>query len=316
MKLQTQIPFSSEGNQIDYHSRTLLLGSCFTEHIGGKLEYFKFQQLQNPFGIIFHPVALERLIARAIEKQKFTSEDIFEQNGNWHCREVHSLLTHVEAEDYLDLLNATLDSLSTYIESTTHLLITFGTAWGYRFTESGEIVANCHKIPQNRFSKELLSVSEVTETCEKICESIHDVNPACEIVFTVSPVRHLKDGYVENMRSKAHLIAGIHQYLTSCQGPVRYFPSYELMMDELRDYRFYAEDMLHPNSTAVEVIWERFSRVWIDPSTSEVQKEIAGIQAGLAHRPFHPESQENKEFQEQLQKRIAAITTRFPHIRF
>ena len=316
MKLQTQIPFSAETNQIDYHSRTVLLGSCFTEHIGGKLDYFKFQNLQNPFGIIFHPLAIEQLIARAIQHKEFTEKDIFEQNGNWHCLEVHSLLAHVDKNEYLQLLNDTLDKLSSDLENASHVLITFGTAWGYRYRKTAAIVANCHRIPQSEFSKELLSVSEVTKACNNIARMIRECNAEVQLVFTVSPVRHLKEGFVENMRSKAHLISGIHALLDDTNPGIAYFPSYELMMDELRDYRFYTEDMLHPNRTAIEVIWERFSKVWIHPSTEILRKEIATIQSGLAHRPFHPESESHQAFQEQLQKKIEQLQSDYPHIRF
>ena len=316
MKLQTQIPFSSEANQINYDSSTVLLGSCFTEHIGEKLEYYKFQNFQNPFGIIFHPLALVRLINRAIQQKMFTEEDIFEQGGNWHCLEVHSLLSHLDKTEYLRLLNDTLEKFRHHLENATHVLITLGTAWGYRYSKSDAIVANCHKIPQTEFSKELFSVAEVTASCLNMTRMISGLNEKAEIVFTVSPVRHLKDGFVENMRSKAHLISGIHSLLDTTEEGVSYFPSYEIMMDELRDYRFYTEDMLHPNRTAIDIIWDRFSQVWIDPATEAVRKEISVIQSGLAHRPFHPESASNKAFQEQLQEKIEKIQGRFPHIRF
>ncbi|MCW5520011.1 GSCFA domain-containing protein [Aureitalea sp. L0-47] len=316
MKLQTQIPFSSEANQIDYQSKTILLGSCFTEHIGAKLDYFKFQNVQNPFGIIFHPIALERLIARAIQNKTFVEKDIFERDGNWHCLEVHSLLSHVDKQEYIQLLNDTLDKLRSYLESASHLLITFGTVWGYRYVETDAVVANCHKIPQSEFRKELLSVSEVTTTCQNIVQMVSEFNAEVQIVFTVSPVRHLKDGFIENMRSKAHLISGIHRLIDTMDKGTAYFPSYELMMDELRDYRFYSEDMLHPNQTAIEVIWDRFSKVWIHSSTEVIRKEIAKIQSGLSHRPFHPESPSHKAFEEQLQQKIEQLQARYPHIRF
>jgi hypothetical protein len=219
-------------------------------------------------------------------------------------------------QEYLQLLNDTLDKLKSYLESASHLLITFGTAWGYRYVKTDAVVANCHKIPQSEFRKELLSVSEVTTTCQEIVKMVGEFNAEIQIVFTVSPVRHLKDGFVENMRSKAHLISGIHQLIDTMDKGTAYFPSYELMMDELRDYRFYSEDMLHPNQTAIEVIWDRFSEVWIDSSTEVIRKEITKIQSGLSHRPFHPESPSHKAFQEQLQKKIEQLQARYPHIRF
>jgi hypothetical protein len=315
MKLQTKIPLTPEDHQIDYDSKVLLLGSCFTENIGGKLEYYKFRNLQNPFGIIFHPIPVERLILRALSLAEFDESDIFEQDGYWHCLDVHSLITHKDKTTYLGLLNENLAELSDYLRSATHIIITWGTAWGYRYLESGEIVANCHKIPQKEFGKEITSVGRISEGMKRISEAIKASNPTAHIIYTVSPVRHLKDGFTGNTRSKAHLIAGIHE-VTACCKNSSYFPSYEIMMDELRDYRFYSEDMLHPNTTAVEIIWNRFSEVWIDPSTEILQMEIASIRNGLGHRPFNPDSDSHKEFQLQLQQKINRIKQELPHIEF
>jgi lysophospholipase L1-like esterase len=315
MKLQTKIPFTAAEVQIDYNSKVLLLGSCFTEHIGGKLEYYKFHNLQNPFGIIFHPKAMEGLLHRATHSIPFTEKDLFESEGRWHCLEVHSLVTHKDKANYLELLNGTLKELSKYIESASHIVITFGSAWGYRYKKSAKIVANCHKIPQKEFTRELSSVDEISAQCQSMIEGIRSLNKDVQLVFTVSPVRHLKDGFVENMRSKSHLVAGIHDYLASDPG-ASYFPSFEIMMDELRDYRFYSEDMLHPNATAVGIIWEHFSEVWIDRKTEAIQKEIASIRSGMAHKAFDPESASHKEFQKKLQQKIEQLQKKLPHLRF
>ena len=325
MKLQTEIPLSPEKNQIDYSSKILLLGSCFSENIGVKFDYFKFQNIQNPFGVIFNPFSIEKLVIRAIENVPFSESDIFQYNQIWKCFEVHSRFSALTKEGLLSSLNSSLQNFREALFSSTHIIFTYGTTWVYRDLKSGEIVANCHKLPQQNFTKELLSIEEISKSIESIFSKILEINPTATIINTVSPVRHIKDGFTENSLSKAHLISAIHQSVSlraqtlSLRAQSRslyYFPSFEIMMDELRDYRFYAEDMLHPNKTAIEIIWQKFSEVWISPETESLQKEIASIQSGLNHRPFNPESVEHLQFSENLREKIASLENLFPHIKF
>ncbi len=315
MKLQTTIPLKPERNQIDYTSKVLLLGSCFTESIGQKLSYFKFQKKYNHFGIIFNPVAIEKLITRAINEVTFTEEDVFFYNEQWHCFEVHSSLSNTSKSLFLSTLNQALEDFKTSLLDATHIILTIGTSWVYREIESDEIVANCHKIPQKKFLKELLSPDDVSDVLLGIEVLIRDVNPSCVLINTVSPVRHVKDGIVENSRSKAHLIAGVHEIVDVRKGSY-YFPSFEIMMDELRDYRFYKEDLIHPSTTAITIIWERFKNVWISEATNSLQKEIDSIQKGLRHRSFNPESEAHKEFEVKLQERKKIIKAVIPHCNF
>lgn len=320
MKLQTEIPLKPQENQIDYSSKILLLGSCFSENIGGKFDYFKFQNLQNPFGIIFNPASIENLVIRAIENMAFTEEDIFQHNGIWKCFEAHSELSSLDKDQFLQNLNYALQNLREALFSSTHIIFTFGTSWVYRDIEKNEIVANCHKLPQKNFKKELLSIEKISKSIQNIFRKISEVNPKTTLINTVSPVRHIKDGFTENSLSKAHLISAIHHFKNQKSTIVNqkffYFPSFEIMMDELRDYRFYAEDMLHPNKTAIEIIWEKFSQVWIASETESIQKEISSIQSGLLHRPFNPQSEEHHQFSEKLQQKIASLQKLFPHIQF
>ncbi len=327
MKLQTEILLKPEENQLDYSSKILLLGSCFSENIGGKFDYYKFQNLQNPFGVIFNPLSIERLIVRTIENVAFSEEDIFQHNEIWKCFEAHSELSSLEKNEFLHNLNTALQNLREALFSSTHIIFTFGTSWVYRNTESNKIVANCHKLPQQNFTKELLSIETISKSIQNIFDRISEINPNATIINTVSPVRHIKDGFTENTLSKAHLISAIHQIichpelvegqqLTTISHQLFYFPSFEIMMDELRDYRFYAEDMLHPNKTAIEIIWQKFSKVWISSKTEFLQKEIASIQSGLNHRSFNPKSTENLQFLDKLEQKISALKKQFPHIQF
>lgn len=320
MKLQTQIPLNPEENQIDYSSKILLLGSCFSENIGGKIHYFKFQNLQNPFGVIFNPVSIEKLVVRAIDDNRFSEKDIFQHNGIWKCFDAHSELSSLDKNEYLENLNSALKDLKEALFISTHIIFTYGTSWIYRHIEKDEIVANCHKLPQSNFTKELLSIEEISESLKNIFEKITAINPKVSIITTVSPVRHIKDGFVENSLSKAHLISAIYWFLNLKSSIVNrqstYFPSYEIMMDELRDYRFYSEDMLHPNKTAVEIIWQKFAKVWISSETETLQKEIASIQSGLHHKPFNSHSEEHLQFSKALRHKIEVIEQKHPHILF
>lgn len=318
MNLLTKIPLSKANNQIDYSSRLLLIGSCFSENIGAKLSYYKFRGLQNPFGILFHPLAIEKLIQKTVTQETFNEGGVFQANEQWHCFDAHSCLSNPSKEQLVVDLNTALDQTAEQLKVASHVLITLGTAWVYRNKDSGEIVANCHKVPQTNFTKELLSVDEVRESLKRITTLIQSVNSSAQVIFTVSPVRHLKNGFVENQRSKAHLISAIHQIIeTSNFSPrVSYFESYEIMMDVLRDYRFYAKDMIHPNETAIAYIWEKFVEVWINDSITDDMKKVDEVQRGLQHRPFNPESEAHQKFLTSLSKKIAYIRKAYPFMDF
>jgi len=318
MQFSTQIPIIPSNNSIDYNSKIVSLGSCFAVNIGQKFDYFKFKNTTNPFGILFHPLALEKFIGYALNNKQFTEVDIFEQNGLWHCFDAHSDLSHTNKAALLDNLNTACSSANATIKEASHLIITLGTAWVYRYITSGNLVANCHKVPQKDFTKELLSVDAINQSLDSIITQIQEVNPNVHIIFTVSPVRHIKDGFTENQWSKANLISALHQVLNtdSLKLNTAYFPSYEIMMDELRDYRFYAEDMIHPSATAVDYIWERFTNAYTTPQTQETVKLADSIRKGLAHRPFNPDTPQHKQFLAKLDDKIAALKKQHPHISF
>ncbi len=321
MNLQTNIPLTKRSsNLIDYKSKILLLGSCFVENIGEKLEYFKFQNLVNPFGVLFHPKALETLISRALISDFYSEEDVFFHNEQWHCFDAHSKLSNASKADLLSDLNNQIDITNQQIKTSTHIIITLGTSWVYHSLETNTIVANCHKVTQKQFKKELLSVDEITASLKNILSLINNVNHNVQVLFTVSPVRHLKDGFIENAQSKAHLVTAIHQVLNQ-KSPIEnrnsyYFPSYEIMMDELRDYRFYREDMLHPNETAINYIWEKFIEVWVSNEAQKTMKEVESIQKGLTHKPFNSNSEAHLKFLNNLEEKKAVLKSRFPNMRF
>lgn len=312
MQFSTKISIPKSHGPIDYDSDILSVGSCFAVNIAEKFDYFQFRNWCNPFGILFHPLAIRDMMQRAVEQHNFTSVDLFLHNGLWHGFELHSELSQPDAQSLVASANHQLERLREQLTKATHVIITYGTAWVYREKASQRIVANCHKVPQANFTKELLSVETIAAAITETKMLIRQENPAARIIFTVSPIRHLKDGFVENQRSKAHLIAAIHEQLEDAE----YFPSYEIMMDELRDYRFYAEDMLHPNATAIEYIWQRFSETHITSEAQPIMKSVDEIRKSLQHKPFHPDSESHQQFLSKVQGKARQLQLQFPHMQF
>lgn len=292
----------------------VLLGSCFAVNMADKFDYFQFRHTVNPFGILFHPLTIERLVERALAPRDFVEAEVFFHNERWHFFDAHSELSHPDKAQLLAALDTAVAQTRDALQTATHIVVTYGTAWVYRHLETGRVVANCHKVPQREFTKELLSVSGIVESVENTLAMVAQINPSATVVFTVSPVRHLKDGLVENQRSKAHLIAALHEVLDGSHH--HYFPAFEIMMDELRDYRFYATDWIHPNQTAIEYIWEKFAGAWIDPAAQAVMDRVDSIRKRTAHRPFNPESESHRKFLGQLQSDIAQLQSQCPHMRF
>jgi hypothetical protein len=315
MQFRTKISIPQTDFKIDYNAKIVSLGSCFAVNMADKFDYFKFENSCNPFGILFHPLAIEKLIDFAVSGKQFTEKDIFFHNERWHCFDAHSDLSNANKEELIANLNAIVIATKLQLEAASHIIITYGTSWVYRNIVTNEIVANCHKVPQAAFSKEILSVETIKKSMENTLDLIQKINPNVNFIFTVSPVRHLKDGFVENQLSKAHLISALHS--SNFQLPTSsYFPSYEIMMDELRDYRFYAEDMIHPNSVAIDYIWKQFSETSISEEIHSIMKEVETIQKGLAHRPFNSNSESHQQFLSKLHDKMVKLQKQFPQIQF
>lgn len=314
MELQTRIPLDKASPAIEFQSKLLLVGSCFADHMAKKLHYYRFQLLSNPFGVLFNPIAIGRLLDRALNRQRYTEDELFYLNERWHSFDAHSDLSRISNNETLEALNDALEITHEQILEATHIVITLGTAWVYRHRESECIVANCHKVPQKEFSKELLSVDAIKGSLAGMIDLIEKANENATVILTISPVRHLKDGFSENNRSKAHLITAVQDCVE--EGRAQYFPAFELVMDELRDYRFYAADMIHPNELAIDYIWQRFSEVWIDVHSYPIMKAVDEVQKGLQHRPYHPESDSHKEFRKKIDAKILELQSLYPHMEF
>lgn len=319
MKLQTKLNLRRlDGQcQINYNSQLLLLGSCFAENIADKLNYFQFQNISNPLGILFHSKAIENLIRKSVEGFEYSEASVFFHNEQWHSFEAHSKLSSLSKVELISRLNDAVVVTNNQLKKATHVVVTLGTAWLYEFIETNKCVANCHKVSQKQFRKKILSVNEIIESLESIIHLIKEVNKKASIIFTVSPVRHLKDGFVENQRSKAHLISAIHDVIQNTnQLGVYYFESYEIVLDELRDYRFYKEDMLHPNELAIEYIWEKFCSVWVSPHVQTTMKKVEIIQNGLRHVPFNAKSIAHQEFERGIADKIENLQLEYSHFLF
>jgi len=315
VKLQTQLSLEKQAPGINYNSKLFLLGSCFAENIAEKFSYYKFQNEVNPLGVLFHPIAILDLLTRAHENNPYSEKDIFFSNGCWQSFQSHSRLNSISQIEILDHLNKALKSTQDQLKNASHVILTFGTAWVYEHIQSKTIVANCHKQPQKEFEKSILSIDQLQDTFNSIISILKSFNPKVTVVFSISPVRHLKDGFVENNLSKAHLITALHSVINTSEN-THYFPSYELLMDELRDYRFYKQDMVHPNQIAIDYVWEKFQPIWIDADVNPIMQEVNQLQKGFAHKPFNPLAEEHAIFLSSLAKKAKAMESRFPFMKF
>ena len=280
--------------QISIRDTVLLIGSCFTENIGDKLIKHKFNALTNPLGVIYNPISLFNSLRMALDAH-LDQERIFEINQVYYHWDAHSAISDPSKKKLLMILEKQLKISQSFLKDASTLVISLGTSWVYRHRSSGQIVANCHKVPQKEFTKSLLAVEEITQNYSETIEVIRSVNPALNVVFTVSPVRHVRDGLIENNQSKGILIEAVRQIISD-DPKASYFPSYEILIDVLRDYRFYKEDMIHPTDQAIDYIWAKFSRSYFDKETLNFIKQWEKLIKAMNHRPFHPETSAHQQF--------------------
>lgn len=281
-EFRTILPVKPEKSKIDYNSRFFSIGSCFSVHMAEKLRYYGFHSIVNPFGILFHPLAIEDVFKHLSTKIDL---HVFKNNHRWNSFLAHSDLSGATEEELYNNLKIAIACVNAEVPKTSHFLITLGSAWVYRHVKSQKIVANCHKIAQQEFCKELLTVESISASISSMIQMIRGASPNAMIIFAVSPIRHLKDGFVENQRSKANLITALHDVIDK-EDKIFYFPSYEILMDDLRDYRFYASDMVHPSAVAIEYVWQKFVDVFIENPTQNIMAEVAAVRKAHAHRPF------------------------------
>ncbi|MBR5298323.1 MAG: GSCFA domain-containing protein [Parabacteroides sp.] len=312
MEFYSRITIPQPSFSFSYNEQTILLGSCFVENIGKKLEENKFPIDLNPFGILYNPSSIANAIRLLIKPTEFKEKDLFQKGGIYHSFFHHSRFSSSSESECLKKINEQLALSAQSIRTAKRIIITFGTAWVYQLKESGKIVSNCHKLPEKLFHRRILTTSEIVEEWQTLLQELWGLNPDIKILFTVSPIRHWKDGAHHNQLSKATLLLAIDELQQTYPEQIAYFPSYEIMMDELRDYRFYADDLFHPSAQAIEYIWERFYESMFSKDTFTILKEWEEIQKAIQHKPFHPQSEAYKRFISQTLLKIELFKKKFP----
>ena len=305
MKFTTPINIKPK-KTIDHNSKIIMLGSCFAENIGKKLIESGFNVVMNPMGILYNPISIHNTLERIIEGRNFTENELFYHNGLWTSFMHHGSFSHSDKNEALRIINKRLHEAHEQLKNATHLIITFGSAEVYE--HNNQIVSNCHKLPSNQFTHRLLSINEITTPYYSLFSTPYSLLP----IFTISPVRYLGEGAHHGQINKATLLLAANQICKKTGAD--YFPSYEIMMDELRDYRYYATDMIHPSEIAIDYIFERFTETYFTEEAIRTTEEIQKIKKSLAHRPLHPDSEEYQNFKKKLSQQIAAIAQKYPNI--
>ncbi|MDR1938636.1 MAG: GSCFA domain-containing protein [Tannerellaceae bacterium] len=313
MELNTLVSIPEARFPFSYRDGIMLTGSCFAEEMGNKLREDKFTVDINPFGTLYNPASIALSLRRLLQPTPFTASDLFEREGLYHSFAHHSRFSSPSAEEALDGINRQLHLSSANLLKSSRLVVTFGTACVYRLKSSGQLVSNCHKLPEKMFERERLTADAIVNEWEALLLSLWERNPGLRILFTVSPIRHRKDGAHPNQLSKAVLLLAVDELQTRHPERTAYFPAYEIMMDELRDYRFYADDMLHPSPLAVEYIRERFCRSFLSAESQTILGEWQAIRKAIRHKPFQPAGESYRQFIMQTLLKAERLSGKFPY---
>lgn len=316
------IPFNIAKAHPSLHhaEKVMLLGSCFTEHIGAKMQAVKMQVLMNSHGILFNPLSIADSITAYITGKVYTDEDLFLLNETWNSWDFHSRFSHTDQEIALREMNQSLANAAGFLKEADWLVITFGSAFQYFVRgavtglESAVGVANCHKAPGQWFEKRLLDIPEMVAAWQRTIGELKQYNPSLKLIFTVSPVRHTKDGLIENNRSKARLIETVHRLVAGSDGSCSYFPAYEIVMDVLRDYRFFEQDLVHPNSLAIRYVWEQFLSAYMQEGQQQLLRNISEIITAAQHRPRFEHTEAHRQFKSVYLKKIKQLQSYYPYL--
>lgn len=310
-QIPIQIPALSEG--ISYTDKILLTGSCFTEHIGDKLNELKFDMLQNPNGILFDPHSVASSLVSYIHNKQYKGSDLSFFNELWHSWQHHSRFSHMNADECLRVINESQQRAHNFLKDSNWLIITLGSSFSYRLMENSSPVANCHRAPAQWFHKLLMTIEETNAVLENCIHQLFQFNSTLKIIFTISPVRHIRDGVIENNRSKARLIEVVH-HLVNKFDKLYYFPAYELVIDVLRDYRFYDIDLVHPNYSATRFVMEQFMKYCVHEQSQWLSGEIQQIVIARKHKPFQPNTEAHKKFLKVYEGKTMELQARFPFL--
>ncbi|MBN2778370.1 MAG: GSCFA domain-containing protein [Bacteroidales bacterium] len=315
MKLITKITIPKYNPKITHSEKCLFIGSCFAENIGEKLLKNKFNVSVNPLGISYNPVSLINSLSYAIENRKIEESELFFSNGQWNHYNFHSNFSDSNKYTCLNEINSSIERTNHFISSADYIFISLGTSFIYELAENQKIVTNCHKQPDSFFKRRMLNTEEITKSFDLFFQKMSKINPRAKYIFTVSPVRHKRDGFIANQLSKSILIVSLNDLLRKNEN-LSYFPSFEIMMDELRDYRFYNEDMVHPSNQAIDYIFEKFCETYFDEKTIELNKRIQRIVRAANHRPYNTKTTEYQQFTQSTIHEIEDIITNNPQLDF
>lgn len=317
MQLITPVELPKDIPLIKHSDNLIILGSCFAENIGKQLMERQFKVDINPFGILYNPLSVAAALNQIISNKRYTTNDIFEFKDSWHSEMHHGSFSSVNQDEVIEKINNRLSLANKELtQSTDWLFITFGSAYVYTNKSTGNVVSNCHKQPERTFNRRRLSVNEIVETYKSLLNKIRETSPNLKVLFTVSPIRHVRDGLHANQISKSTLLLAIDEICNLNPHHNFYFPSFEIMMDELRDYRFYANDLFHPSELAIEYIWQRFSSIAFSKETKSIIEECEKIEKLLQHKPIHPQSEEYKRFLSQTVLKIEQLNRKYPKLDF
>ena len=313
MNFRTQVELPNSGTEIHHSEWIMLWGSCFAENIGTLLVDNKFSCDINPFGILYNPLSIAEALMQIMDKKVYQGTDLFFADGLWHSWMHHSKFSNASSELSLKMINERLAIASAHLGKTDWMIFTWGTAYAFFHKDMQTVVGNCHKQSEKLFERKLLQVYDIVEVWQSVLQNLKDLNPRMKFLFTVSPIRHVKDGMHGNQLSKSTLLLAVDELCRNCSD-CHYFPSYEIMMDELRDYRFYKDDMLHPTDLAVEYIWKCFSNTYFGRKTISILQDWGKIRKELNHKPYCPESEAYRKFISQLVLKIMRMKENLPYL--
>ena len=313
MKFRTEIQVKPATQHILHTDPVLTMGSCFAENISLLLKKSFFQILENPFGVLYNPLSIAQALRQIIENETFTTDDLIFHQGEWHSFWHHSTFSHHNQQQCLKNINEQISRAHQFLQRTRWLIVTFGTAYVYFLKRSNMVVANCHKLPEKEFTRRLISIEEIVSAWQNLLIRLQSFNPEIKIIFSVSPIRHLRDGLVQNQQSKATLILAVHKIIGQDQN-LFYFPAYEILLDDLRDYRFYEANLTHPNQQAIDYIWEKFQSMFFNSNTKKTVRELLNFQKRLEHKVQNPDSPTARAFKEQTANQWRQLLKKYPYL--
>jgi GSCFA family len=314
MELQTKVEIPNSPIKIGYNDKILSLGSCFAQNIGSKLVESCFDIDVNPFGVLYNPLSIWNAITILNNKVLFSDKDLNFNNGLWFSYLHSTHFSDCNQEKCLEKINLRLIHATEQLSKANFILITFGTAWIYELASTGEVVSNCHKLNASYFTRRRLSVDEITTSFAHLIDSLHKQHPGLQFILSVSPIRHFKDGAFENNLSKSTLLLSIDN-LRSQFDFVHYFPAYEIQMDQLRDYRFYASDMIHPSEQAIQYIWEKFSATYFEEKTRALKHKVLALKRDINHLSINPNNEDFKKFRSNVNSKLEDLVSEFPFLK-